>query len=66
MDLTEQGKDVEAALNDVYEESSHITETFDALLRIAQIEGGARRANFAELDLNAVIGNVLDYPTSGF
>ena len=60
LDQTEQGKDAETALNDAYEESSHITETFDALLRIAQIEGGARRANFAELDLNVVIGNVMD------
>ena len=60
LDQTEQGQDAEVALNDAYEESSHITETFDALLRIAQIEGGARRANFAELDLNTVIGNVMD------
>ena len=60
LDQTEQGKDAGAALNDAYDESSHITETFDALLRIAQIEGGARRANFATLDLNTVIGNVMD------
>ena len=60
LEQTEAGKDAEAALNDAYEESSHITETFDALLRIAQIEGGARRANFAELDLNGVINNVID------
>ncbi len=60
LDQTEQRKNAEAALNDAYEESSHITETFDALLRIAQIEGGARRANFAELDLIALIGNVVD------
>ena len=60
LDQTEQGQNAEVALNDAYEESSHITETFDALLRIAQIEGGARRANFATLDLNTVIGNVMD------
>ena len=60
LDQVEQGKDAAAALNDAYEESSHITETFDALLRIAQIEGGARRANFAELDLNTVIGHAMD------
>lgn len=60
LDQTEQGKNTRGALNDAYEESSHITETFDALLRIAQIEGGARRANFAALDLNVVIGNVMD------
>ena len=60
LDQTEQGQSVEAVLNDAYEESSHITETFDALLRIAQIEGGARRANFATLDLNTIIDNVMD------
>ena len=60
LDQTEQGQNAEVALNDAYEESSHITETFDALLRIAQIEGGARRANFADLDLNVLINNVID------
>lgn len=60
LDNHEQGKDVEAALNDAYDESSYITETFDALLRIAQIEGGARRSNFTQLDLRAVIDTVMD------
>jgi signal transduction histidine kinase len=60
LDQHEQGKDVEAALNDAYDESSYITETFDALLRIAQIEGGARRANFTDLDLHSVIDTVMD------
>ncbi|WP_022952498.1 sensor histidine kinase [Leucothrix mucor] len=60
LDQHEQGKDVEAALNDAYEETGYITETFDALLRIAQIEGGARRANFTSLNLQSVIETVLD------
>ena len=60
LDQHEQGNDVEAALNDAYDESSYITETFDALLRIAQIEGGARRANFTTLNLHSVIETVLD------
>jgi len=60
LDQAEQGQNAVAVLNDAYEESSYITETFDALLRIAQIEGGARRANFADLDLNNLIKSVVD------
>ena len=60
LDQHEQGKDVETALNEAYDESSYITETFDALLRIAQIEGGARRANFTALNLHSVIETVMD------
>ena len=60
LEQTENGQDAEVALNDAYEESSHITETFDALLRIAQIEGGARRSNFTALDLQTVVSNVVD------
>lgn len=37
-----------------------ILETFAALLRIAQIEGGARRAGFRPTDLDAVAANVVD------
>ena len=33
---------------------------FAALLRIAQIEGGARRAGFRPTDLSAIAGNVAD------
>ena len=63
LDQYEQGQDNNAALNDAYEESGHITETFDALLRIAQIEGGARRAHFTPLDLKSVIETVMDIYT---
>lgn len=37
-----------------------ITETFEALLRIAQIEAGARRARFQTVDLAAILENVVD------
>ena len=37
-----------------------ITETFDALLRITQIEAGARRARFVHVDLNPLLGDVYD------
>src|SRR5262245_12622497 len=45
---------VESALNEV----DTIIDTFDALLRIAQIEGGARRANFRVVDASAVLENL--------
>jgi hypothetical protein len=32
--------------------------TFGALLRIAQIESGSRRANFADLDLSSLLANL--------
>ena len=47
---------VEGALQDV----DAILETFSALLRIAQIEGGARRAAFRPVDLSALARNVVD------
>jgi signal transduction histidine kinase len=47
---------VEGALQDV----DAILETFSALLRIAQIESGARRAAFRPVDLSAVARNVVD------
>lgn len=60
LDQAEQGQDAKKALMDAYEESGQITETFNALLRIAQIEGGARRAHFTPLDLSSVISTVMD------
>lgn len=48
--------DLELAL----EESSRIAATFDALLRISQIESGARRSRFSELDLVQLVENVGD------
>jgi signal transduction histidine kinase len=37
-----------------------MTETFDALLRITQIEAGARRVRFANIDLGSVLDDVAD------
>ena len=39
--------ETQAAIHSALRELDTIIDTFDALLRIAQIEGGARRANFA-------------------
>jgi signal transduction histidine kinase len=37
-----------------------IVETFEALLRISQIEAGARKAHFSDIDLGAVLADVCD------
>ena len=41
-------------------EVDQIVETFEALLRITQIEAGARRAHFSDVDLAAVLADVSD------
>ncbi|CAA6800992.1 MAG: Unknown protein [uncultured Thiotrichaceae bacterium] len=63
LEKQENGENIDETLNDAYEEAGQITETFDALLRIAQIEGGARRANFTELKLCDVTNTILDIYT---
>ncbi|HEX4742974.1 MAG TPA: ATP-binding protein [Caulobacteraceae bacterium] len=52
----ERSEAIAGAIEDV----DAILETFAALLRIAQIEGGARRAAFRPLDLSVVVGTVVD------
>ncbi len=47
---------VEATLKDI----DTILDTFSALLRIAQIEGGARRAAFAEFDFGELLRTVIE------
>jgi len=51
---------IEGALGDL----DAMMETFDALLRITQIEAGARRARFANIDLGAVLDDVADTYTA--
>lgn len=51
-----EGPEAEAAVA----ECDRILEIFAALLRIAQIESGARRAAFANVDLNAVMETVAE------
>lgn len=50
----------ETAIERAIADTDAILETFGALLRIARIEAGARRASFAELDLSAVVEAVLE------
>jgi signal transduction histidine kinase len=52
----EQHAAIESALGDL----DTILETFAALLRIAQIEGGARRAAFRACDMGAIARTVVD------
>lgn len=47
---------IEAAIR----ETDTMLNTFEAMLRIAQIEGGARRSRFSMVDLSAVVENVAD------
>ena len=52
--------DHRAALETAIAKADEILGLFSALLRIAQIEGGARRAAFANLDLGAVLVQMRD------
>lgn len=50
------GDDLSAAIT----QSETIDQTFSALLRIAQIEAGARRERFAPIDISALLANVAE------
>ena len=50
--------DYEAAVDRALAETDAILDTFAALLRIAQIESGSRRAAFRELDLSALVASI--------
>lgn len=52
--------DASASLAAALAQSEMIDQTFAALLRIAQIEAGARRASFAPLDLAALVADVAE------
>jgi len=47
----EAGQPVQHKLDEAIEEAANINSTFEALLRIAQIEAGARKAQFTAMDL---------------
>lgn len=53
-----EGKEVSGELAAAQREVLAINATFDALLRIAQIEAGARRSRFARLSLTPILRNV--------
>jgi signal transduction histidine kinase len=56
VDKEEFNDAIEGALSDI----DSISETFDALLRITQIEAGARKSRFVTVDLARVLGDVRD------
>jgi signal transduction histidine kinase len=60
LESNERGADVAPLLEQAQAEGRTINSTFDALLRIAQIESGARRARFTDLALGPVLDNVAD------
>ena len=49
------------ALDEAIAETKGILATFSALLRVAEVEGGARRAGFTVLDLNTVAADVAEF-----
>ena len=49
------GRDVRSLLADARAESDQINATFEALLRISQIEAGARRQRFQKVDLAGIL-----------
>lgn len=57
-DKTTSGADVSGELADARTEALQINETFDALLRIAQIEAGARKARFIDLDVGRLVATI--------
>jgi signal transduction histidine kinase len=54
------GQKVAGELAEAHAESLQINETFDALLRIAQIEAGARRARFTDVDLSEILQTIAE------
>ena len=51
----------EAAVEEAIRETRNLLGTFGALLRIAEIEDGARRAGFTQLDLAAIAADVAEF-----
>lgn len=56
----ESGGRVGEQLQEALQESDRINATFQALLRISQIEAGARKSRFAALDLRPILENVAE------
>ncbi|HPG89108.1 MAG TPA: ATP-binding protein [Hyphomicrobium sp.] len=52
--------ELKAAVDTALVDLDGISQTFDALLRITQIEAGARKARFVDLDLQSVLDDILE------
>ena len=53
--------DYAAAVDEAIQEIRGLLKTFAAMLRIAEVESGARRAGFTALDLKQVTGDVVEF-----
>jgi signal transduction histidine kinase len=51
-------RDYEEAVDQALQDANMALSTFGALLRIAQIESGTRRANFSDLDLSSLMASL--------
>ena len=60
VEATGMAPELAAELREAVQESDRISEIFAALLRIAQIESGSRRAHFAPLDLGALTAEITE------
>jgi len=60
INLAEPASPVVNKLEDASDEAAQINDTFEALLRISQIEAGARKSCFAETDLTPILQNVYE------
>ncbi|MDQ0318457.1 signal transduction histidine kinase [Pararhizobium capsulatum DSM 1112] len=60
IERNEKGKPVGDLLADAFWESDQINATFDALLRISQIEAGGRKVRFRSVDLVDVMAEVAE------
>jgi signal transduction histidine kinase len=49
-----------AAVDESIGEIDSIADTFDALLRISEIEAGARKTKFVDVELNGLLANIID------
>jgi signal transduction histidine kinase len=62
-DRAARDQDVSGDLADARAEGHQINETFDALLRIAQIEAGARKARFTDVDPGEILQTIAEIYT---
>jgi signal transduction histidine kinase len=58
--MSEESEENASVLESMLGEIDSITATFDALLRVAEVEAGEHKRFFAELDLGHVLINVVD------
>lgn len=54
-------QDYETAIDDAIFETQNILRTFSALLRISEVESGARRAGFATVDLAQIAADTIEF-----